>query len=88
MKIDKGHIKAITGMLAADDASATKRHLISVKVALDKLGCRRTKFYELIRNGTIIAYKQGHQTLVDADSIDAYHGSLKRIEPRQGRAAS
>ena len=29
----------------------------------------------------IIAYKQGHQTMIDLDSVDAFQGSLPRIAP-------
>jgi hypothetical protein len=60
---------------------AVKRNLITMKAALEKGGFKRTKAYELIDAGKIIAYKMGHQTMVDADSIDAYHASLPRIEP-------
>jgi len=62
--------------------SDAKRNLIPMKKALEKLGCGRTRAYELINGGKIIAYKDGHSTLVDLDSIEAYHASLKRIQPR------
>ncbi|OKO77873.1 hypothetical protein AC630_20325 [Bradyrhizobium sp. AS23.2] len=58
-----------------------KRNLIPLKKALDRGGFGRTKAYELIKKGKIIAYKMGGQTMVDADSIDAYHLTLPRIEP-------
>ena len=58
-----------------------KRNLIPLKVALRKGGFGRTKFYELVAAGKIIAYRQGHQTMVDADSLDAYHASLPRLVP-------
>ncbi|MDH2380825.1 helix-turn-helix domain-containing protein [Bradyrhizobium sp. CER78] len=58
-----------------------KRNLIPLKKALERGGFGRTKAYELINEGKIIAYKMGGQTMVDADSIDAYHMSLPRIEP-------
>jgi excisionase family DNA binding protein len=61
--------------------SDEKRNLIPMKTALEKLGCKRTKAYELIKEGKLIAYKMGHQTMVDGNSIDAYHASLPRIEP-------
>lgn len=61
--------------------SDVKRNLIPMKSALKKGGFGRTKAYELINEGKIIAYKMGHQTMVDADSIDTYHASLPRIEP-------
>jgi hypothetical protein len=59
-----------------------KRNLVTMKVALELGGFRRTKAYQLIDAGKIMAYKMGHQTMVDADSIDAYHLTLPRIEPR------
>jgi hypothetical protein len=61
-----------------------KRNLINMKAACQHGGFKRTKAYELINAGTIIAYKMGHQTMVDADSIDAYHASLPRITPSNG----
>jgi excisionase family DNA binding protein len=65
--------------------SSVKRNLITMKVACERGGFKRTKAYELIADGKIIAYKMGHQTMVDVDSIDAYHASLPRIQP--GNAA-
>jgi hypothetical protein len=58
-----------------------KRNLIPMKAALERGGFKRTKAYELIDAGRIVAYKMGHQTMIDSDSIDAYHASLPRIEP-------
>ncbi|MDA9497687.1 hypothetical protein XI05_09310 [Bradyrhizobium sp. CCBAU 11357] len=62
-------------------APSQKRNLVPLKKALERGGFGRTKAYELIKNGRILAYKMGGQTMVDADSIDAYHRSLPRIEP-------
>lgn len=59
------------------------RNLIPLKLALVKLCCRRTKLYELINAGKIIAYKDGHATLIDADSIDTYQASLPRVALRR-----
>ena len=58
-----------------------KRNLIPMKAALERGHFKRTKAYELIDAGKIDAYKQGHQTLIDADSIDRYHASLPPITP-------
>jgi hypothetical protein len=59
-----------------------RRNLITMKAALDR-GCfKKTKCYELINNGTLYAYKDGAKTLVDADTIDAYHLTLKRVVPK------
>jgi hypothetical protein len=56
--------------------------LIPFKQALVRLGCRETKARELINRGLIIAFKMDHQTLIDSDSIDEYHRSLPRIQPK------
>jgi len=58
-----------------------KRNLIPLKRALVKGGFGKTKLYELIEKGKIIAYKMGGKTMIDSDSIDAYHMTLPRIEP-------
>jgi excisionase family DNA binding protein len=52
-----------------------------MKEALEKGRFKRTKAYKLIGDGKLIAYKDGHTTLIDADSLDAYQASLPRIEP-------
>ena len=58
-----------------------RRRLISFAEGCEALRVGKTKAYELINAGKIVAYKQGHQTLIDADSIESYQGSLPRIEP-------
>ncbi|QHO78061.1 hypothetical protein ACH79_41300 [Bradyrhizobium sp. CCBAU 051011] len=68
--------------MAITDEPRQKRNLIPLKKALERGGFGRTKAYELIRKGKIIAYKMEGQTMVDADSIDAYHMTLPRIQPR------
>jgi excisionase family DNA binding protein len=42
----------------------------------------RDKLYELIAAGKIIAYKDGHNVLVDLDSCDAYQRALPRVTAR------
>ena len=56
-----------------------ERRLAEFKVACayGKFGI--TKAYELIAAGKIAAYKDGRKSLVDLDSIDAYHRSLPRL---------
>ena len=58
-----------------------RRRLITFIEGLKQLRVGRTKAYELINAGKIIAYKQGHQTMIDADSIDAFQAALPRIRP-------
>ena len=60
-----------------------KRNLIPMDAGLVRAGCRYTKMYELIDAGHVLAYKQGGQTMIDADSIDAYHASLPQIMPKK-----
>ena len=67
--------------MAILDEPRQKRNLIPLKKALERGGFGRTKAYALIKERKIIAYKMGGQTMVDADSIDAYHLSLPRVEP-------
>jgi hypothetical protein len=63
------------------DEHRQRRNLIPLKKALVKGGFGRTKAYELIDDGKIIAYKMDGRTMVDADSIEAYRMTLPRIEP-------
>lgn len=64
-------------------STGTERlNLITFKEALERLRCKTTKVYKLINAGKIIAYRDGGRTLIDADSVDAYQGSLERIGPR------
>jgi hypothetical protein len=58
-----------------------RRRLITFTEGLRHLRVGRTKAYELINTGKIIAYKLGHRTMIDADSIDAFQVALPRIEP-------
>jgi hypothetical protein len=41
-----------------------------------------TLCYSLINQGKIVAYKRGSRTMIDLDSIDVFHASLTRIEPK------
>ena len=68
-------------MSAEMDEHHQKRNLIPLKKALEKGGFGRTKAYRLINEGKIVAYRMEGQTMVDADSIEAYHSTLPRIEP-------
>ena len=66
---------------AEEMPTTRRRRLITFKEGLKHLQVGRTKAYELINAGKIVAYKQGHQTMIDADSIDAFQAALPRIEP-------
>jgi hypothetical protein len=63
------------------DEHQQKRNLIPLKRALVKGGFGKTKLYELIAKGKIVAYRMEGKTMIDADSIEKYHSSLPRIEP-------
>jgi hypothetical protein len=57
--------------------------LVSVKEALRYGKFGLTKLYHLISDGKIEARKDGHTTLVDLNSIDAYQKSLPRLVGRR-----
>jgi hypothetical protein len=65
--------------------------LVPVKDALRYGKFGLTKLYHLISDGKVDAYKDGHTTLVDLNSIDAYQRSLPRLvgrrSPRRRRGA-
>jgi hypothetical protein len=54
------------------------RRRLSFKAAYEKAGCGRSKMYDLIALGLVVAYKDGHMTKVDEDSLDAYLASRPR----------
>jgi hypothetical protein len=62
---------------------AGERRLASMKVAVRYGGFSITKLYNLIAAEKIKAYKDGHKTMVDLDTVDAYHRSLPAFIPRR-----
>ena len=68
-----------------EDKPPGERRLAEFKVACvyGKFGI--TKAYQLISTGKIEAYKDGNKTLIDLNSIDAYHRSLPRLIMRGGK---
>ena len=50
--------------------------VVSVKAAMDYIGCKKTKFYELVKTGKIEIKKLGTRTLVVIASLDAFLASL------------
>jgi len=50
------------------------------------LGVGNTRFYELIAAGALDARKMGSRTMVTAESLRRYVGSLPRFEPRDPKA--
>ena len=73
--------------MAIMDELHHKRNLIPLKKALERGGFGRTKAYGLIKKGKIVAYKMEGQTMIDVNSIDAYHMTLPRIEPSKRRSS-
>ena len=53
--------------------------LVTVKEALDYAHLGRSKLYDLMATGKVIGVKRGRTTLVNLDSIDAYHRSLPQL---------
>jgi hypothetical protein len=70
-------------MKAASTGPGSEPVLVGVGRTCDMLGIGRTKAFELIRDGLLIARKIGSRTLVETESIRRFAASL----PRVGRAA-
>jgi excisionase family DNA binding protein len=61
--------------------------LVDFKTGMQYGGWRRSKTYRLIEEEKIVAKKDGRQTLIDLDSIDAYKRSLPKLAIGQRRSA-
>jgi len=72
--------------LREDGTSAPAMRLATVREACAYGRFGHTKCYDYINQGRIIAYKRGHRTMIDLDSIDAFNASLTRIEPKAAPA--
>jgi hypothetical protein len=66
----------------ADGTSTPAMRLATVREACLYGRFGHTKCYDYINRGKITAYKRGRRTMIDLDSIDAFHASLERIDPR------
>jgi excisionase family DNA binding protein len=66
----------------ADGTMAPAMRLATVREACVYGRFGHTKCYDYINQGEIIAYKRGRRTMIDLDSVDAFHASLQRIEPK------
>lgn len=58
------------------DKPAGVRRLVEMNQACRYAGVSRTRMYQLIKEGKVTAYKDGNKTLIDLNTIDAYHNSL------------
>jgi excisionase family DNA binding protein len=67
-----------------DGTSAPALRLLTVREACEYGRFGHTKLYDYLNQGKIIGVKRGRRTMIDADSIDAFNASLKRIEPKVG----
>lgn len=65
-----------------DGTSEPRRRLAPRLEGFRYANVRPTKGHDLINKGLIVAYKQGSRTMLDLDSVDAYHASLPRVEPK------
>ena len=65
-----------------------KLRLVTIKEACAYGRMGKSKLYELIQDEKIIARKNGHDTLIDLNSIDAYQATMPRFFPRRKRRPS
>lgn len=55
------------------------RRLVEVKEACRYSHISRTRIYQLIKAKKIVGYKDGHRTMIDLNTVDAYHNSLPEV---------
>ncbi|MBA9068518.1 excisionase family DNA binding protein [Methylobacterium sp. RAS18] len=55
----------------------------SIDEAGEIIGCRRTKLFSLIREGSLRAHKIGTRTIIFDTSINEYLDSLPTVAPRR-----
>jgi hypothetical protein len=67
--------------------TGVKRNLIPFKEALARGHFKSTTAYKLINAGKIEAFKMEGRTMIDADSIQRYHATLPKIEPKGARSS-
>jgi excisionase family DNA binding protein len=60
------------------------KHAYSVNEACKAMGLGRTKLYDLINAGKIVARKDGGRTVILPDDIESYLRALPVIKPRDG----
>ena len=59
------------------------RRIMRLLPACEYAQIGRTKMYDLIRTGKIMAVKEGRATLIDLDSVDRHLASLPALQLRQ-----
>lgn len=65
----------------ADDIKKKSPRLASIPEAVIYGQMSRTKLYSKLNSGQIKARKRDGETMIDLDSIDAYHASLPDWTP-------
>ncbi len=53
--------------------------LLSIKDACVRVGCGRSKFYDLVARGQITIHKLGSSSKVRSDELDAFINSLPTL---------
>lgn len=66
--------------------AAKAMRLVKLKEALRYGAMSKSKLYRLIDAGKIGAYKRGWETMIDLDTIDAYHANLPKLELHRKQA--
>ncbi len=77
------NLNPLNSALPAEIAGGFSPLLLSPDTAFRALGIGRTKGWELIRDGHLVARKIGARTLVEAESVRRFATAL----PRAGRIA-
>ncbi len=82
---DTVHVAITAGVNAKWIAWSKPLRLASVKEACAYAKCGATKLYELMGEGKIAARRMFGKTMIDLDSVDAWHHSLPKIDPSEFR---
>lgn len=65
----------------ADDVKKKSPRLARIPEAVVYAKMGRSKLYSKLNSGEIKARKRGGETMIDLDSVDAYHASLPDWTP-------
>ena len=60
---------------------------VDVNTACDLIGCKRSKFYELVKTGEIVVIKLGSKTLAPIDQLKALIARKIDEASKSGEAA-
>jgi excisionase family DNA binding protein len=59
------------------DGERSRKRLLTIREFSRLYGRSRSRTYELIRSGELLAVKEGRSTLIPSDAAEAWAGSLK-----------